>query len=355
MKEVETSLSEQYRQRFTAYAEKRDRLRDRIFDQQTSPTEEACYDSRRFLAKYFLDGLDGKPCPEITKPLVLEPSVGGLRSIAEKIPGLVVCNNDKANITVIGWRDNFEAGLDEAFARLSAPDARPPVLATEAHFDLRRFLAKYFLDGLDGKPAPQKTPEPIEIERYWEPAGLDNAVSRIPGLHICCAFGEYVYTKIIGWDLGKVQLRKHEIEQVRAKAYAEREAAERARREESWQRALRHHHQYLQNYQPPHGPLDLGRLSGQYLVESEQMYCDGYKEDDLDYYYEDEARDDTAQQILHIHPPSERSFHGVMAAFEFGLVRGTMLLAMSEDAVHQLEQDVDRRSDCDVSDDENAG
>lgn len=204
MKELETSLSEQYRQRCTAYAEKRDRLRDRIFDQQTSPSEEARCDSRRFLAKYFLDGLDGKPCPEITrKPLVLDNDVGGLRSIAETIPGLVVRNNYKANITVIGWRDNFEAGLDEAFARLSAPDARPPVLAREANFDLRRFLAKYFLDGLDGKPAPQKTAEPIEIEWFWEPAELDDAVSRIPGLCICCAFGEYGYTKILAGTLAR--------------------------------------------------------------------------------------------------------------------------------------------------------
>ena len=324
-------MSDQYQQRKIAAAVRENRCRTTRFAQLSSPTEEALYDPHRFVAKYFLDGLHGKPCPDKTrKPLILgQIDQAKLRGIVQQVPHLAI--RTSIWTTVVCWKDNFESGLDEAFASLSAPGVKFDVPTAEAQFDINRFLAKYFLDGLEGKPAPQKTVEPLELYPFGDPGfaylgeRLQQAVALIPGLHLCYAWGIYSsdMTIIIGWNYGQVHLRKREIE---VKAAAEKSVTEKAEREEIWQRKLCAHYEYLQNYQPPTGPLKLERLSGKYIVKCEKL--DGCNSED-------------EMMTLHIHPPSERSSHGVLAAFEFGILEGTMLLAMSDDALHQLRQDVD--------------
>lgn len=95
-----------------------------------------------FIAKYFLDGLHGKPYSEKTKePLILQCVDHRLfERIASSIPGLAVEGDN--SITVIGWKDNIKPGLDMAFALLSSSSEGPSFMTTEANYDLGRFIAK---------------------------------------------------------------------------------------------------------------------------------------------------------------------------------------------------------------------
>lgn len=77
------------------------------------------------------------------------------RKAVQAVPGLVA--HIIRRLTLVGWEDSFEHGLDAAFAARSAPGARFHIPTSEANFDLDRFMAKYFLDGLNGKPDPKKT------------------------------------------------------------------------------------------------------------------------------------------------------------------------------------------------------
>lgn len=75
-----------------------------------------------------------------------------------RVPGLAV--HRTAMITVVGWETNIGSGIDEVFASLSSgSNATNPfdIPMQEESYDVDRFLAKYFLEGLNGDPAPQKT------------------------------------------------------------------------------------------------------------------------------------------------------------------------------------------------------
>jgi hypothetical protein len=287
------------------------------------------------MAKYFLDSLHGQPAPDKTKePLVLEYVHGSnFERAVQAIPGLAAHITDR--LTVVGWSPDLQRGLDAAFAKLSSPDARLHIPTAEANFDLDRFLAKYFLDGLNGKPAPRKTLEPIELYQFFKHgARLQAAVASIPGLQLCCADGVWGTNTIIGWDVDKVKLRKRKIEEEKAKEKAKKAAAALAAREDEWQRALRPHHEYMKNHQVPTSPLKLDHLPGSYVVRLEKMenYCS-----------------DGKVMTLDIAQPCNA--HGTMAAFDFGLVEGTMLLALSGDALHLLMQDLEVCSDEEVGQD----
>lgn len=329
---MEKSLSQQYQQRLTAHAEVVDRWRADVFPRLDSPTEEAKFDLDRFLAKYFLEKLHGEPFPDKTKePLILREGLKSkFESAVQAIPGLAAHITDR--ITVVGWETNLSHGLDKAFAELSSPDAQSHVPTTEANFDLDRFLAKYLLDGLNGEPAPQKTPDPIILYPFFKhESHLREAVALIPGLHIRRADGLYGARTIVGWNASKVELLTHKIEEEKTNRLAEKAAAIRAWQEKEWQRALRPHHGYMKNRQNPSGPLTLDQLAGSYVVRCEGM---------------DGEVDDGDVMTLDIVQPCNS--HGGTAAFDIKVIQGTMLLALSDDALHRLKQDLEVDSEDEV-------
>jgi hypothetical protein len=326
---LEKSLSDQYQQRLKAHIKDVDRWRAAEFSQLHSPTEEASFDLGRFMAKYFLDGLHGQPAPDKTKePLLLESvNESKFARAVQAIPGLAAHITDR--LTVVGWKTNLQHGVDAAFAKLSSPDAPLHTPTSEANFDLDRFLAKYFLDGPNGKPAPRKSPEPIELYPFFEHrARLQAAVASIPGLHLCRADGMHGTSTIIGWDVDKVKLRKREIEEEKEKEEAEKAAAALAAKEAEWQRALQPHREYMKNRQVPAGPLKLDHLTGSYVVRCEKM---------------EDYGGDCDVMTLDIAQPCNA--HGVTAAFVFRFVEGTILLALSDDELQLLRQDLEADSD----------
>ncbi|KAH8699091.1 hypothetical protein BGW36DRAFT_377269 [Talaromyces proteolyticus] len=338
----EKSLSEEYQQQLAAHSEDVNSWKDAVFSSLSSPVEEAHFDLDRFMAKYFLDHLHGQPAPEKTKePLVLENFNHGseLQKATQAIPGLAAHTTDR--LTVVGWATELQRGIDTAFANLSSPDAKFDIPTLEAAFDLDRFLGKYFLNGLNGKPAPSKTPNPITLDPFFRHISkLEMAVASIPGLNLCMVEGIFnlKYT-VIGWDLGKIKLRVREIAEKKTRYKAEKAAEELAEKEKRWQEILQPHQEYKNSHRALPGPLALGHLAGSYVVRCEP----------LEGYY-----DEGAIITLNIMQPS--SIHGTTAVFDFGMIEGTMLLALSHDALEPLrlemdvdsdEEELDRESDSD--------
>lgn len=236
------------------------------------------------------------------------------------VPGLAM--HIGSDLTVVGWKPTFQRGMDEAFVKLADYGLHVPT--SEANFDLDRFLAKYFLDGLNGKPVPRKTPDPITLYPFFEHQdGLRTAVASIPGLHLCEAHAVYSLRTLIGWDINKVKLQKRKIEEEAAKTKASEASEALAVKEDKRHHDLQPHREYMKNHHAAAGPLSLDNLAGSYIVQSETA--------------EEYRRDDEAM-TLDIIPPDNA--HGTVATFNLGLVEGTMLLALSDDALHLLRQDV---------------
>ncbi|GFF28930.1 hypothetical protein IFM61606_00411 [Aspergillus udagawae] len=321
---IERSLAEQYRNLERAREERISRERAAEFAALDSPSREARFDPRLFLAKYFL-GPNGAPDKEKQRePLILEDfDKSDFSKAVQAVPGLVA--RVTRRLTVVGWADTFVRGLDAAFATCSAPGAPLDIPTTEANFDLDRFMAKYFLDGLNGKPDPKKTTEPIELCPFFEHLPrLITVVDSIPGLHLIRVKGAWnsEYT-IVGWDIAKVMAIKKGHEDKREREMAEKEAKKRAERQKCWHKALQPHRDYMKSYRPPAGPLKLDDLVGSYSILCEAI------DEHLGNYHDD--------LTLEIQKPA--SANGVVAAFNLGLIEGTMLLALSDDALHRLREE----------------
>jgi hypothetical protein len=333
---LEKSLSEEYGQRLKAHAEKLDRWREDKFATLNSPTQEANFDLDRFLGKYFLDGLRGQPAPYKTKdPLALEyvSDRSNFNRAVQSIAGLEAHVTSSA--TIVGWKSHLERGIDAEFAKLNSPGARLHIPTAEANFDLDRFLAKYFLDSLNGKPAPRKAPDPITLFPFFEHRNrLGAAVALIPGLCINHAKGEYGIHTIIGWDIDEVRSRVRHMEEEVAKEKAKEAAEARAEREREWQQTLQRHHEYVRRHRVPDSPLKLDDLTGSYVVRCDEI-VDSYAPGEV--------------MILDIVKP--RNPLSTEAAFYFGMVEGTMLLAMSEDSLQMFREDVEVDSDEDTDQD----
>jgi hypothetical protein len=205
----------------------------------------------------------------------------------------------------------------------------------EANFDLDRFLAKYFLDGLNGKPAPHKTPDPITLFPFFEHRNrLGAAVALIPGLCINHAKGEYGIHTIIGWDIDEIRSRVRHMEEEVAKKKAKEAAEARAEREREWQQTLQRHHEYVRRHRVTDSPLKLDDLTGSYVVRCDEI-VDSYAPD----------------EVMTLDIVKQRNPLNTEAAFYFGMVEGTMLLAMSEDSLQMLREDVEVDSDEDTDQD----
>ncbi|GIK03557.1 hypothetical protein Aspvir_007629 [Aspergillus viridinutans] len=321
---IERSLAEQYRNLERAREERISRAQAAKFATLESPSLEARLDPHLFLAKYFL-GPSGAPDKEKQREALILEDVDGsdFSKAVQTVPGLVA--RITRRLTVVGWEDTFARGLDAAFATCSAPGAPLHIPTTEANFDLDRFMAKYFLDGLNGKPDPKKTTEPIELYSFFRHLPrLISVVESISGLHLIQVRGAWdCKHTIVGWDIAKVMAIKKGHEDEREREKAEKEAKERAERQKCWHKALQPHRDYMKRYRPPAGPLTLDDLVGSYSILCEAI------DDHLGNYHCD--------LTLEIQKPA--SANGVVAAFNLGLVEGTMLLALSDDALHRLREE----------------
>jgi hypothetical protein len=301
-----------------------------------SPTQEANFDLDRFLAKYFLNGLSGLPAPHKTKdPLTLEyvSDRSKFNRAVQSIAGLEA--HFTSSVTIVGWKGHLERAIDAEFAKLDSPTAKLHIPTTEANFDLDRFLAKYFLDGLNGKSAPHKTPDPITLFPFFQHRNrLGAATVLIPGLHINDANGEYRVTTIIGWDIDKIQSRVRHIEEEVAKKRAKEAAEARTEREREWQQTLQPHHEYVRRHRVPDSPLQVDDLTGSYVVRCDKI-----------------AEEYARGEVMTLDIVKPRNSLSTEAAFYFGIVEGTMLLAMSEDSLEMLRQDVEVDSDEDTDQD----
>ncbi|KAH0548642.1 hypothetical protein GP486_007814 [Trichoglossum hirsutum] len=334
---LEESLSKEYEGRLEAHARDLEHWRESEFSALDSPTEEANFDSDRFLAKYFLDGLRGQPAPHKTKdPLVLGYVSGqsNFSSSVRSIAGLEV--RFTSSDTVVGWKDCLERWLDAEFAKLGSPDGDeillPHLPTSEANFDVDRFLAKYFLDGLNGKPARRKTPNPITLHSFsGNRDGLRAAVELIPGLHIGEAYGSHEISTIIGWDNKKVQSRVRRVkEEIKEKVRSERE--------QQWQQTLQPHREYVTRHRTSTRPLCLSDITGSYIVRCDKL-AEEYTPD--------------AEMTLDIVKPDNPL--GTKAAFFFGAAQGTMLLATSEGSLQVFRQQVEAEDRDQDSDDSSMG
>ena len=232
-----------------AHAEELDRWREHKFTILASPTQEANFDLDRFLTKYFLDGLAGVPALHKTKdPLTLEyvDDPSKFNKAVQSIPGLKV--HFASRTVIVGWEDRFERALDAEFTKLDSPATKFHIPTTEANFDLDRFLAKYFLDDLKGKPARDKTPDPITLFPFFEHRNqLREAVLLVPGLHFAHVEVEYEKRTIIGWDPDKILSLVRHMKKVVAEKRAKEAAEARTKREQEWQNILQSHHEYVED------------------------------------------------------------------------------------------------------------
>ncbi|KAF7119133.1 hypothetical protein CNMCM5793_008873 [Aspergillus hiratsukae] len=333
---IERSLAEQYRNMERAREENIRRHRAATFAEMESPSLEARFDPHLFLAKYFL-GPGGAPDREKQREALILKEVDrpNFSKAVQAVPGLVA--RVTTWVTVVGWEDTFERGLDAAFATYSAPGAKLHIPTAEANFDLDRFMAKYFLDGLNGKPDPKETTEPLDLYSVEHLPRLMTVVEAIPGLHLTQTRGAFNFKHtVIGWDLAKVMSIKKKHDDDREREKAEEDVRKREHRRELWHEWLEPHRDYMKSYRPPAGPLKLDDLVGSYII-----LCDAV-DDHMGY--------DHGDLTLEIQKPD--SANGVLAAFRLGLVEGTMLLALSDDALHRLREEQPPELDYDEDEEE---
>ncbi|KAI0438484.1 hypothetical protein F4803DRAFT_534855 [Xylaria telfairii] len=332
---------EEYSQAVKQHKLDRDQWHKQNFSKINDPSAEARYDLDFFFSKYFVDD-KGLPAPHKTpEPIILWDLRDESQSLSrrvDKIPGLSAQVTEP--LAVIAWASKLERGVGTAFAMIDRPGVKLDHPTLEALFDPERFLAKYFLDGLRGKPAPGKQKQPLVLEPWISyDDGLERllqAAKRTPGLLIektakpaqdtRWSCGEYCV--IVGWAkrvIPQMESWKAEI--------ARLEVAEARREEREKEKAIlaqvKPHIDYARAHRSTKsGPFTLGHLVGSYI-----MHCRSLQ---------DEYGCELGSMTLDVHAPT--STHGAIAAFNFGITEGTMLLASSEESLELLREEQDVRS-----------
>ncbi|KAI1172045.1 hypothetical protein F4777DRAFT_23634 [Nemania sp. FL0916] len=330
----------EYRQAIEEHKIAVDEWHNRNFSKLNDPSAEVRYDIDAFFSKYFLDD-KGLPAPDKTpEPIVLwdmNDWVSSLRRHVDATPGL----HGKMTpfLVVIAWAQQLERGIDTAFRLIDRPDVKFHHPSLEACFDPDRFLAKYFLDDLRGEPAPEKQKEPLALKLWWDSgsdrggsrARLIQAAKHLPDLLIQAAEipaedkrGNLSEPRtIVGWAkqvILQVEAWKLEI----AQAEVDEAKKEKRDKEKAILAKVKPHIDYARAHRsPPTDPFTLSHLAGSYIMHCRQLQ-DGY-------------RCDLGSMALDIHAPT--STHGAIAAFNFGLVEGTMLLAMSEESLERFREE----------------
>ncbi|KAI1359787.1 hypothetical protein F5Y08DRAFT_344333 [Xylaria arbuscula] len=301
------------------------------FTKLNDPSAEARYDLDWFFSKHFLND-DGSPAPNKTpEPVIIWDlnDVESLRQRIDNIPGLE--GHVTPYLTVIAWEPSFRKGRDNAFAMIDRPDVKADHPTLEALFDPDRFLAKYFLDGLHGQPVYEKRKTPIILESWFASEHLKQAAKGIPKLLVeetsrptDIAGNRRRACVIVGWAkraVKQIQSWHSEIAQLQEQDI-KREERE---REEEKLAEIKPHTDYAREKRPAQsGPFTLNHLVGSYMVKCSKL--------------EDEYRNcEVYRMTLDIHAPT--SSLGAVAAFNFGILEGTMLLASSEDSLERFREE----------------
>ncbi|KAI0551531.1 hypothetical protein F4679DRAFT_538287 [Xylaria curta] len=306
------------------------------FSNLNDPSAEARYDLDFFFSKYFVDE-EGLPAPHKTsEPIIIWDLLGqseSLRQRVDAIPGLSA--RVTVYLTVIAWASELERGVETAFAMIDQPDVKTDHPTLEAFFDPTRFLAKYFLDGLHGKPAPTKQKKPLILGSWF--AGSDgfeellHAAARIPDFLIKRASKPTQDTTwscsqsciVVGWAkyvIRQVESLKSEITQIEV-AKAKREERQ---KEKDILAKLKPHIDYARAHRSAQsGPFTPSHLVGSYVMHCRRL--------------QDEYGCELGSMTLDVHTPT--STHGALAAFNFGLIEGTILLACSRESLEVLREE----------------
>ncbi|EJT73774.1 hypothetical protein GGTG_07630 [Gaeumannomyces tritici R3-111a-1] len=180
----------------------------------------------------------------------------------------------------------------------------------------------------------ERPPEPVElveVSAQLRPL-LEAGVASIPGLHLCGEDNGWGASAFIGWGAANVEAKARAAKDARDRKLAEdrerEEAKERAWEEEK--RALREkpHKDFTATYKPTPGPLTLDDLVGRWEVKDSEPLVQPYGDDEM---------------FMEI--TKATSAHGAAGRFSFGLVEGALLLAMSEDSLHKLKDELEDSED----------
>ncbi|KAK0610980.1 hypothetical protein B0T14DRAFT_316404 [Immersiella caudata] len=205
---------------------------ERLVVSGVDPTEEAREYPEVFVARHFLDG-EGKPDREKTKEGVVLGALGekekeGLWEAVKKVEGLSLYVRDRRSVVCWGEGDGLVRGMDRAFAEIEKMEearADPLFAATmEAHFDVNRFMAKYFLSGVFGRPVRKRTPHAVVLRGWFggvkDRQHLLTVVKHCEGLSVCYFMDESKQDfAILGWYSAALEEQKRRL--------AEREMAKR--------------------------------------------------------------------------------------------------------------------------------
>ncbi|KAK4136635.1 hypothetical protein BT67DRAFT_454429 [Trichocladium antarcticum] len=323
------------------YDEAFHRLEDELFAEiDGDPSIEAASDPRRFVAKYFLDA-QGRPDREKTKkPLSVAERyhVDELREALKAIPGLAT--HPASGTVLVGWDTAMEKGIEDEFARLeSRYSTRADVQSRQATVDLKLFLKRSLAIDIDGSaPTMEARPSaPVTLFKWClgDSRLSEIILSKASGLHL----KELDQFSVIGWDAAMVDAEIARLEEDRQRQIEKEEADERAACEQAeaektarWKRRCKGNDELAAKQSRLPGPLDLQHLPGTYLVQWHGERGEGYN----DPHHEDD--------LMKINICSPKSPYGVVASFSFGLVEGTMLLALSKQEVALLRDEQPKHS-----------
>ncbi|KAI0186410.1 hypothetical protein EV127DRAFT_472652 [Xylaria flabelliformis] len=312
------------------------------FSKLNDPSAEARYNLDFFFSKYFVDD-EGFPAPHKTpRPIIIWNILDQfeLRRRVDMVSGLRA--RVTRYLTVIAWASELKQGVDTAFAMIDRPDVKTDHPTLEALFDPKRFLAKYFLDGLRDKP-PRIQKKPLVLEFWFADSDgfeeLTHAARRIPDFLIERApkpaqdttWSRSQACVLVGWTKyvnRQIESLKSEIAQLEV----ERAKREEREKEEAIQAELKPHTDYAKAHRSTQsGPFTLSHIVGSYMMPCRQL--------------QDEYPCELDFMTLDVHAPT--STHGAVAAFSLGILEGTMLIANSKESLELLreEQQVVRSSD----------
>lgn len=301
-----------------------------------------------FAAQLTYYGIPFKPSAKASKLKALlrdEVCEGNCDTVPESVVELEAAMRREYEPLYRKWESDFAAWSaekerldDEAFEKCETPNER-------ACFDVRRFLERYYLT--DGKPDPTKTPETLVLHSESRLSDLSWKTRDIPGLHTWSSTYQLMepVTCFIGWDRDEIMRL--------GKEFSDREReAEKARRRSKWEENMEAHKQYLARRQSKEGdadgedekskPFDLSRLAGSYVIR-----CDAIMDE-----WATEHTGDTL--TMDVAPSSDDM---LVAAYNLGIIRGTMTLCLSDDTLKEMfdpeeDEDEDEDSEASMSDEE---
>ncbi|KAL7928523.1 hypothetical protein V8C35DRAFT_317950 [Trichoderma chlorosporum] len=209
------------------------------------------------------------------------------------------------------WIAEKKRKEDEAFKKCKTPGER-------AACNLDRFMDLYFLT--DGKPDKTKTTEALRLSGFGDRSALHSMAEKIPGLHTCSGGQSPNRELCIGWDYAEVSVLAMGISDRDREARKVQKMAEK-------EQQLERHREYLaqiRSKKTSKGPskrpqeFSLDRCKGSYIIQ-----CDGITDNWDDF--------DTLTMDI-----SSSKGNMLRAAYDFGILEGTMILSQSEETLQAI-------------------